>query len=245
MAGIDISKNCLRWAAKREHRVEFAVASAYALPFADSAADLLLNCFSPLALAEFRRVLKPGGAFLYVVPGARHLWELKQILYEKPYLNEEQPSPYEGFRYLDILNVEGAASLPSQEVIHDLFAMTPYFWKTPKADGSAWLPFPSSTLPRRFAFTSFKKRGRKICLHPRFSLCLRRVAFLRGTSRFIGKRFPVIPLPLALRIGRVEHVADPGQQHDNALHAVRNHEIPAFHGAVFVLRHEVCRDQRS
>lgn len=159
MAGIDISKNCLRWAAKREHRVEFAVASAYALPFADSAADLLLNCFSPLALAEFRRVLKPGGAFLYVVPGARHLWELKQILYEKPYLNEEQPSPYEGFRYLDILNVEGAASLPSQEVIHDLFAMTPYFWKTPKAGRERLASISQLDVTTSFRIHLFQKAG--------------------------------------------------------------------------------------
>ena len=43
---------------------------------------MLLDCFSPLALEEFRRVLKPGGHFFYVVPGGDHLWELKQVLYE-------------------------------------------------------------------------------------------------------------------------------------------------------------------
>ena len=133
VAGIDISKSCLRWAAKRDRSIEFAVASAYDLPFATHSADLLLNCFSPLALSEFRRVLKPGGVFLYVVPGARHLWEMKQVLYEKPYLNDEHPSPYEGFSYLDIVPVDGAAALPDAQVIHDLFEMTPYFWKTPSA----------------------------------------------------------------------------------------------------------------
>ena len=58
MAGIDISKSILRLAAKREKQVEFAVASCYHLPFADETADLLLDCFSPLAIDEFRRVLK-------------------------------------------------------------------------------------------------------------------------------------------------------------------------------------------
>ena len=48
MAGIDISKFILRLAAKREKRVEFAVASSYHLPVADASIDLLLNCFSPL-----------------------------------------------------------------------------------------------------------------------------------------------------------------------------------------------------
>ena len=39
------------------------MASCYHLPFADETADLLLDCFSPLAIDEFRRVLKPGGHF--------------------------------------------------------------------------------------------------------------------------------------------------------------------------------------
>ena len=76
IAGIDISKSILRLAAKREKQVEFAVASCYHLPFADETADLLLDCFSPLALTEFWRVLKPGGWFLYVVPGARRPFSL-------------------------------------------------------------------------------------------------------------------------------------------------------------------------
>ena len=89
-------KSILRLAAKREKQVEFAVASCYHLPFADETADLLLDCFSPLAIDEFRRVLKPGGHFLYVVPGADHLWELKRVLYDAPYPNEEKKAPYEG-----------------------------------------------------------------------------------------------------------------------------------------------------
>ena len=74
MAGIDISKSILRLAAKRPQPIEYAVASSYHLPVADDSIELLINCFSPLALEEFRRVLSPGGHFLYVVPSARHLW---------------------------------------------------------------------------------------------------------------------------------------------------------------------------
>ncbi len=133
MAGIDISKFILRYAAKRAKNVEFAVASCYHLPLADQSVDILLNCFSPLAIDEIWRVLRPGGHFLYVVPAANHLWELKQVLYDNPYPNEEKETPYEGFTYDAILPVEDTITLPSQADIHALFQMTPYYWKTPKA----------------------------------------------------------------------------------------------------------------
>ena len=133
MAGIDISKSILRLAAKRPQPIEYAVASSYHLPVADDSIELLINCFSPLALEEFCRVLVPGGHFLYVVPSAQHLWEMKEVLYDHPYPNEVKETPYEGFRYLTIRHVEAVIRLQTQEDIHALFQMTPYYWKTPQA----------------------------------------------------------------------------------------------------------------
>ena len=159
MAGIDISKFSLRWAAKREREVEFAVASAYRLPVADGSMDLLINCFSPLGLEEFRRVLKPGGAFLYVVPAAEHLWELKEVLYDRPYPNEEKETPYEGFSYVEIRRVRDRIRLRSPQDIQDLFQMTPYYWKTPKAGAERLKKL--ETLEVRIAFDIhvFRKSG--------------------------------------------------------------------------------------
>lgn len=150
MAGTDISKFILRLAAKREKDVEFAVASSYHLPVADEQVDVLLNCFSPLALEEFRRVLKPGGWFLYVVPAAEHLWEMKEVLYDHPYPNEEKETPYEGFVYQTILPVDAVIALENQADIHALFQMTPYYWKTPKAGADRLAAL--DTLTTRIAF---------------------------------------------------------------------------------------------
>ena len=133
MAAVDISKFAVRRAAKQAKGAECAVASVYHLPLADESCDLLLNCFSPLALHEFRRVLKPGGVMLYVVPAARHLMEMKEVLYDAPYENEEKLTPYEGFTYCEVKAVESRAALRSQSDIAALFGMTPYAWKTPKA----------------------------------------------------------------------------------------------------------------
>lgn len=131
MAGVDLSRSALKKAARREKAAEFAVASVYHLPIADHSVDLLLNCFSPLALEEFRRALRPEGTFLYVVPGAGHLWELKQVLYEKPYENEEAESVYDGFEYERIVPVDFTMKLDAP-ALQDLFRMTPYCWKTPR-----------------------------------------------------------------------------------------------------------------
>jgi len=132
-AGVDLSKPAVKKAAKRCPAAEIAVASVYHLPLADSSVDVLTDCFSPLAAGEFYRVLKPGGQFLYVVPGPRHLWELKQVLYNRPYENEEKREEYPGFQYVDVVPVETSFTLPGPEDVQALYHMTPYTWKTPRA----------------------------------------------------------------------------------------------------------------
>ena len=133
VCGIDISKFSLRWAAKRDREIEFAVASAFHLPVADNSVDFLINCFSPMAREEFARVLKCGGYLVYVVPAPKHLWELKVAVYDTPYENEAQIVNYEGFVFESVTRVEDHVHLPDGQTIQDLFGMTPYLWKTPKS----------------------------------------------------------------------------------------------------------------
>ena len=161
LAGVDLSKPSVRLAARRVPAGELAVASVYHLPLGDGSVDLLLDCFSPLALEEFRRVLMPGGYFLYVVPAADHLWQLKEVLYDHPYPNEEKETPYEGFTYHSIVPVEGTIHLPCQGDIHALYHMTPYCWKTPR-EGAARLA-QLETLDCRIAFRIhiFRKNGQE------------------------------------------------------------------------------------
>ena len=157
MAGIDISKDMARRAAKLVKQAEIAVASAYHLPLGDGTVDLLLDCFSPLAEEEFRRVLKPGGHFLYVVPAAEHLWEMKQVLYDHPYRNETKETPYAGFRYVDIVHVRNSITLPGQEDIQALFGMTPYCWKTPRAGKERLAALGSLTTTAAFDIHIFER----------------------------------------------------------------------------------------
>ena len=133
--GVDISKNAVKSAAKRCKEAVFAVASVYHLPIADKSVDVIVNCFSPNACDEFSRVLKSGGYLVYVVPGAGHLWELKSILYDNPYENEEKTEEYDGFELFNTYKVSTRFSLSGRDEIMSLYHMTPYTWTTPK-DGS-------------------------------------------------------------------------------------------------------------
>ena len=133
--GIDISKNAVKSASKRCKEATFAVASVYHLPIMEESIDVIVNCFSPNACDEFSRVLKKDGYLIYVVPGAKHLWELKGILYDSPYENEEKTEEYDGFELYETHRVSTRFSLSGNDEIMSLYHMTPYTWTTPK-DGA-------------------------------------------------------------------------------------------------------------
>ena len=158
-AGIDISKFSLQKAARRCRDVEYAVASAYRLPAADGRADLLTDVFSPLAIDEFRRVLRPGGCFVYVVPAAMHLWELQQVLDDQPYPNEERLDPYPGFALERVVPVAFDFHLPDQGDIQALFGMTPYAWKTPRAGKDRLAELTELTCRADFRILAFRREG--------------------------------------------------------------------------------------
>lgn len=133
-SGVDISKDALEFASKRKSGISCAVASLFDLPVADESCDALLNIFSPEADAEFRRVLKKGGIMIRVIPLERHLYDLKAVIYEKPYENDVPDSAVEGFSLLESVQLRKVIELDSNEDILNLFKMTPYYYKTGKDD---------------------------------------------------------------------------------------------------------------
>ena len=130
VCGFDISKLAVKAAAGKYKSVEFGVASSFAIPLGKASVHLLTDVFYPLAAEEFARVVKPGGFFLYAVPGERHLYGLKELLYENPYENPHRETEYPGFRFVGRTAVRGEIRVPDSQTAVDLFTMTPYYWKT-------------------------------------------------------------------------------------------------------------------
>ena len=76
--GFDVSREALRLAARDHPRVTFAVNDVkHRLCLSDASADALLDVFAPRNPSEFRRVLRPDGLLLVVIPGERHMTELR------------------------------------------------------------------------------------------------------------------------------------------------------------------------
>lgn len=133
VAGVDISKEALRWASKRGG-VELAVASTAHLPVTPNSCDAVLNIFSPPEIEEFHRVLKSGGILIRALPLERHLWALKSAVYDTPYLNPPPETELPGFALLARKDLKYPIHLESQADIWNLFTMTPYYYKTGQTD---------------------------------------------------------------------------------------------------------------
>ena len=134
VTGIDISREALIAAARRGKGMALAVASTADMPVPDECADIVLNVFSPLFEDEFCRVLKDGGHLIRVVPMEKHLWEIKALVYDKPYENDAVELELNGFALESTDELRYDISLESGEMIRNLFMMTPYYYKTGEND---------------------------------------------------------------------------------------------------------------
>ena len=162
LIGIDISKFALDFAAKRfakdaiNRSVSLAAASVFHLPVLSRSFDLALNLFAPMSLDEYRRVLKPGGFLILIIPGENHLWELKQAVYDVPYKNEPKDTALEGFSLICNSNVNNKITLNNANDIRHLFEMTPYYYKTSAGDQSRLFALEHLTVQTEFEILCYQ-----------------------------------------------------------------------------------------
>ena len=134
--GLDLSKNGVKHAAKAAARMNadafFAVAGIFDLPVQDGAADAVVSLFAPVCEQEFWRVLKPGGILLLAGAGPKHLHALKEVLYDHPYQNQPRADAPRQMRELASKRFAFDMELDAN-ALQSLFAMTPYFYRTPES----------------------------------------------------------------------------------------------------------------
>lgn len=124
--GIDLSKTGLRYASKKDKSSIYLLNSIFRNPLEDKCADKVITIFAPIAKAEIVRILKDDGSFIYVKPDAYHLYELKQAIYDNPYVNKVEETEIEGMHLEDSLAIEEKVLVKKQDIIN-LFTMTPYY----------------------------------------------------------------------------------------------------------------------
>ena len=161
--GMDLSKSGVRHASSKAcemglDNVRYAAASCFELPFAVRSAHLIVCTFAPVSNEEYARVLKKGGKLIIVCPSPGHLYELKSVLYNEPYLNKPNNYLLKSFAPVDEIRLEYEAELPSQKAISDLFAMTPYYYRSPKDGTQRLAELDSLNITCGFDILIFRKK---------------------------------------------------------------------------------------
>ena len=131
--GFDISKAGVNLATQLDTEAFFAVADLANLPFANSSFDSIVEFFSPSAYEEFKRVLKPGGTLVKVVPASGYLHQLREMLYpvdspKHTYQNDKVVQRFmENYPTATQREISYDWTIPT-ELYVDLLHMTPLHW---------------------------------------------------------------------------------------------------------------------
>ncbi len=134
MLGFDISKEMVRLASRRKNGITYFVANLSRIPLRDGSVDIAMHLFAPFHENEFSRITKKNGYIISVVAGENHLIELKSLLYDKPYKNDEAPPKTEKLIFKEKRKLTAKVHLERNEDIMALFKMTPYYYHTRPED---------------------------------------------------------------------------------------------------------------
>lgn len=133
--GADLSKHAVHRASVRRnmrsgHNCFYSVASVFSLPVSTSSADGLLSMFAPVAETECLRVLKNNGILIIGAAGDRHLYDLKDAIYDEVHINEQRADLPSGMTLVEKTNVSYHIQIDNKEDILRLFGMTPYKFRS-------------------------------------------------------------------------------------------------------------------
>jgi len=138
--GLDISKDAIVQATKRNKRTSWVVGSNRQPPVAAGSVDIILCMFGFFCEQGFYNVLKPGGKIIMVDPGVDHLKQLREIIYpevKKPKLTDASQFDEQKFSLLDSDELQFETHISGRGQINYLLLMTPHFYRASKAGRQA------------------------------------------------------------------------------------------------------------
>lgn len=133
--GLDISKDAIVQATKRNKQISWVVGTNRKPPVEDESVDIILCLFGFLCVEGFYKALKPGGKIILVDPGQGHLKELREIIYpEVKKTDQSHSSQMEitGFTSVQTEELRFKSKITNNEQINHLLIMTPHFYRATK-----------------------------------------------------------------------------------------------------------------
>ena len=129
---LDISREAVKRACRRDPSLTWLIASMARVPLADDSCQFLVSVFSPLDWNEAKRLLTPGGGLMRVGPTSGHLMELRERLYDevRDYADDKHLALIpEGMQLQHSETVEFKLTLVDGQSRANLLAMTPHGWR--------------------------------------------------------------------------------------------------------------------
>lgn len=130
--GLDISKEAIVQASKRNKNISWIVGTNRHPPIAEASVDIILCVFGFVSFKGFSRILKPGGKLILVDPGAEHLKELRDLIYDKVKISDLTEIDTELFFIESEKGCKFKTGGINNENINHLLTMTPHLFRANK-----------------------------------------------------------------------------------------------------------------
>ena len=134
--GLDISKDAIVGAAKRNKQITWLVGTNRQPPLESASVDIITCVFGFQSFKGFGKISRPGGRVVLVEPGPEHLKELRKLIYtdvKKTDPPDLARAEEKGFSIRDRQPLEYKTEEINNRQINDLLLMTPHFYRANKA----------------------------------------------------------------------------------------------------------------
>lgn len=125
--GVDLSKDGIHIAGRKENEAVYFVADLSDLPFIENSFDVIINILSPANYQDFKRVLKNDGRVYKVIPDAGYLKELRTLYGLSEYSNDDMVAHLKANAQV-LESIDIYEEMNVEDYVDDLLLMTPMLW---------------------------------------------------------------------------------------------------------------------